>query len=113
MSTNDQAQGATRQSMTRRAFLRRTGWGSVGVTGLIIGRHPSRALAHPPSPYPSWIPASDKPPQRGGILTQRVPRQMIAIEIDRCVLTHLVRRGAQPLQLSEMSGACSEHRVID
>src|SRR5438132_10795830 len=70
MSVHDHAQEATRQSMTRRDFLRRTGWSSVGVTGLIIGRHPSRALAHPPSPYPSWIPASDKPPKRGGILTR-------------------------------------------
>ena len=70
MSANDHAPGATRQSMTRRNFLRRTGWGSVGVTGLIIGRHASRALAHLPSPYPSWLPASDKPPKRGGILTR-------------------------------------------
>ena len=70
MSANDHAKGATRQSMTRRNFLRRAGWGSVGVTGLIIGRHASRALAHPPSPYPSWTPASDKPPKRGGILTR-------------------------------------------
>ena len=70
MSANDHAKGVTRQSMTRRNFLRRAGWGSVGVTGLIIGRHVSRALAHPPSPYPSWTTASDKPPKRGGILTR-------------------------------------------
>src|SRR5262249_58935129 len=70
MSANDQAPEATRQSMTRRTFLRRTGWSSVGMTGLIIGLPPSRALAHPPSPYPSWTPASDKPPKRGGILTR-------------------------------------------
>src|SRR5215467_11885833 len=70
MSANDHAQGATRQSMTRRNFLRRTGWGIIGVTGLLIGRHASRALAHPPSSYPSWIRASDKPPKRGGILTR-------------------------------------------
>src|SRR5215468_5486312 len=70
MSANDHAPGATRQSMTRRTFLRRTGWGSVGVTGLIIGRHASRALAHLPSPYPSWIPPSDKPPKRSGVLTR-------------------------------------------
>ena len=70
MFTNDQAQGATRQSMKRRDFLQRAGWGSVGATGLIIGASRSRALAHPPSPYPSWTPASDKPPKRGGILTR-------------------------------------------
>src|SRR5215813_9857137 len=69
MSTKDQTQGATRQAMKRRDFLKRAGWGSIGATGLIIGASHSPALAHPPSPYPSWIPASDKPPKRGGILT--------------------------------------------
>src|SRR6266851_2674624 len=70
MSSNDQAQGATRQAMKRRDFLQRAGWGSVGVTGLIIGASRSPALAHPPSPYPSWTPPSDKPPKRGGVLTR-------------------------------------------
>ena len=69
MSINDHAQRAMRQSMKRRHFLQRAGWGSVGVTGLIIGASGSRALAHPPSPYPAWSPASDKPPKRGGVLT--------------------------------------------
>ena len=69
MSSNKQAQRATRQAMKRRDFLQRAGWGSVGVTGIIIGASRSRALAHPPSPYPEWIPPSDKPPKRGGILT--------------------------------------------
>src|SRR5262245_43865973 len=70
MSTNDQTHGAARQSMKRRDFLRRAGWGSVGVTGLIIGASRSRALAHPPSPHPAWMPPSDKPPKRGGVLTR-------------------------------------------
>ena len=70
MSSNDPAQGATRQAMKRRDFLQRAGWGSVGMTGLIIGASRSPALAHPPSPYPSWTPPSDKPPKRGGILTR-------------------------------------------
>src|SRR5438128_10582296 len=69
MSNNDQTPEATRQSMKRRDFLQRAGWGSVGLTGLVIGVSRSRALAHPPSPYPEWIPPSDKPPKRGGILT--------------------------------------------
>ena len=73
MSSNDPAQGSIRQSMKRRDFLQRAGWGSVGVTGLIMGVSRSRALAHPPSPYPSWIPPSDKPPKRGGILTRVTP----------------------------------------
>ena len=70
MSTKDQTQGATRQAMKRRDFLKRAGWGSIGATGLIIGASRSTALAHPPSPYPSWIPPSDKPPKRGGVLTR-------------------------------------------
>ena len=70
MSSNDRTQGSIRQSMKRRDFLQRAGWGSVGVTGLIMGVSRSRALAHPPSPYPAWMPPSDKPPKRGGILTR-------------------------------------------
>src|SRR5512134_1051321 len=70
MSANDQVPKAARQSLKRRDFLRHAGWGSVGVTGLIIGASRSRVLAHPPSPYPSWIPPSDKPPKRGGIMTR-------------------------------------------
>src|SRR4029450_7718166 len=70
MSTKDQTQGATRQAMKRRDFLKRAGWGSVGATALTLGPSRSRALAHPPSPYPSWLPASDKPPKRGGVLTR-------------------------------------------
>jgi peptide/nickel transport system substrate-binding protein len=70
MSTNDQAHGAARPSMRRRDFLKRTGWGGVGVTGLMIGLGHSRASAHPPSPYPSWAPPSDKPPKHGGLLTR-------------------------------------------
>ena len=61
MPINDQARGVAPQSMKRRDFVKRTGWGSVGATGLIVGMSRSRALAHPPSPYASWLPASDKP----------------------------------------------------
>ena len=70
MSANTHAHGAIRPSMKRRNFLQRTGWGSVGMAGLILGASRSRALAHPPSPYPSWTPPSAKPPKRGGILTR-------------------------------------------
>jgi peptide/nickel transport system substrate-binding protein len=73
MSANDQAHGAARQPMKRRDFLQRTGWGSVGLTGLIIGASRSRAFAHPPSPHPSWLPPSDKPPKRGGTFTFAAP----------------------------------------
>src|SRR5438552_10906526 len=70
MSSNDRTQGSIRQSMRRRDFMKRAGWGSVGVTVLIIGASGSRALAHPPSPYHAWSPPSDKPPKRGGLLTR-------------------------------------------
>ena len=70
MSSSDRAQRATRQAIKRRDFLKRAGWGSVGVTGILVGVSRSPALAHPPSPYPSWTPPSDKPPKRGGILTR-------------------------------------------
>ena len=56
--------------MKRRDFLKRTGWGSVGATGLIVGMSRSRASAHAPSPYTPWLAASDKPPKRGGLLTR-------------------------------------------
>ena len=70
MATNDQARGTARQPMKRRDFLKRTGWGSVGATGLIAGMGRSRASAHSPSPYAAWHAASNKPPKRGGILTR-------------------------------------------
>jgi len=70
MSANDRTTAATRPALTRRDFLQRAGWGSVGATALILGAQHSRALAHPPSKYPAWTPASDKPPKRGGILTR-------------------------------------------
>jgi peptide/nickel transport system substrate-binding protein len=70
MSNKNHTQGATWQIMKRRDFLKRAGWGSVGVTGFIMGASGSRALAHPPSPYPAWTPASDKSPKRGGVLTR-------------------------------------------
>ena len=70
MSAESQFQRVGRQAIKRRDFLRRAGWGSVGMGGLMLGMSRSRALAHPPSPYPTWVPASDKPPKRGGILTR-------------------------------------------
>src|SRR5262245_19201173 len=73
MSANHQAHGIVRQAMRRRDFLRRAGWGSVGVTGLIMGASRSRAFAHPPSPYPLWVPPSDKAPKRGGTFTFAAP----------------------------------------
>ncbi|MBM3225159.1 MAG: twin-arginine translocation signal domain-containing protein, partial [Candidatus Tectomicrobia bacterium] len=45
MSANDRTTAATRPALTRRDFLQRAGWGSVGATALILGAQHSRALA--------------------------------------------------------------------
>ncbi len=70
MFADDPSQIAARQPVNRRQFLTRLGLAGVAMTGLLIGVGRSRAFAHPPSPYPSWVPPSDKPPKRGGILTR-------------------------------------------
>jgi peptide/nickel transport system substrate-binding protein len=54
--------------VNRRQFLARVGVGAAATTAL-AGRR-SRAFAQAPSPYPDWIPASTKPPKRGGTLTR-------------------------------------------
>src|SRR5499433_2054320 len=69
MTTNDRVHGTIRPSIGRRHFLKQTGWATVAGTGL-VGLSRSRALAHPPSPYAAWHPASDKPPKRGGVVTR-------------------------------------------
>ena len=70
MPGDDQSQRAARRQVNRREFLKRAGWGSLGITGFLVGVGRSRGFAHPPSPYPSWVPPSDKSPKRGGILTR-------------------------------------------
>src|SRR5947207_221284 len=53
--------------LNRREFVRISAAG-VGASGLIAGgRRPAAAAA---SPYPDWLPASTKPPKRGGVLTR-------------------------------------------
>jgi ABC-type transport system substrate-binding protein len=42
---------------------------SVGITAFTVGAR-GRASAQSASPYPDWIPASTKPPKRGGTLTR-------------------------------------------
>ena len=56
------------RSVTRRDFLKRVGWAGAGATVLAVGVSRGRAAAQPASPYPDWIPASPKPPKRGGVL---------------------------------------------
>ena len=55
--------------VTRREFLERTTVGGLAAAALVAGSRPRRASAAA-SPYPDWIPASTKPPKRGGTLTR-------------------------------------------
>src|SRR5260370_33832608 len=55
-----------RSQVNRRDFLKHAGLGTVGMTALVAGARRARAAT---SPYPDWIPASTKPPKRGGVLT--------------------------------------------
>src|SRR5256712_7895611 len=58
----------TRREGTRRASLMRAACATAGMTTLAVGadRNPASAT----SIYPDWIPASPKPPKRGGVLTR-------------------------------------------
>jgi ABC-type transport system substrate-binding protein len=56
--------------VTRRDFLKRVGWTSAGMTVLAVGTGRGYPAAQPAAPYPDWIPASPKPPKRGGVLTR-------------------------------------------
>src|SRR5262245_5951737 len=70
MPADHQGQRAARRQVNRREFLKRAGEGSLWITGFLVGAGSSRGFAHPPSPYPSWVPPSDNSPKRGGILTR-------------------------------------------
>ena len=54
-------------SVNRREFLTRV---AVGTAVLSASAPRARASAQTASPYPDWIPASPKPPKRGGVLTR-------------------------------------------
>ena len=56
------------RSLTRRHFLEGAAATSVAMGALGAGRQ--GAAAQPAAPYPDWIPASPKPPKRGGVLTR-------------------------------------------
>src|SRR6059036_149505 len=68
----------TRRDVTRRDFLKRAGWATAGMTTLAVGA--DRKLASAASTYPEWIPASPKPPKRGGILTWASPWEAPVID---------------------------------
>src|ERR1043165_9127160 len=54
----------------RREFMKTAGWGSAALTAGMLGTGRAPAFAAAPSKYPDWIPASPKPPKRGGTLTR-------------------------------------------
>src|SRR5712692_655572 len=70
MATTDPRPSPRRPQVTRRAFLKRVGWTSAAMTTLAINASRGRPAAQPASPYPDWIPASPRPPKRGGVLTR-------------------------------------------
>ena len=53
--------------LNRRTFLTRAG---LGATALVVGPGRTRAFAQAGTSHPEWIPASSKPPKRGGVLTR-------------------------------------------
>jgi peptide/nickel transport system substrate-binding protein len=56
--------------LNRRTFLARAGWTGLGASALVAGAGRTRASAQAGAKHPDWIPASTKPPKRGGTLTR-------------------------------------------
>ena len=56
--------------LNRRTFLTRAGWGGLGATALVASAGRRRVSAQTATTHPEWIPASSKPPKRGGVLTR-------------------------------------------
>jgi peptide/nickel transport system substrate-binding protein len=56
--------------LNRRTFLTRVGWTGLGASALVAGAGRRRASAQAGTKHPDWIPASAKPPKRGGVLTR-------------------------------------------
>src|SRR3989449_2867478 len=70
MSIADRSASNDGRRLNRRSFLKRAGWGGVGATAFVgASRRPIFAQTTPVS-YPDWIPASIKPPKRGGTLAR-------------------------------------------
>src|SRR5437773_2911273 len=68
MAATDALPRHLRRRVTRREFLDSVAWGGV-AGGVLLGAHARKALAAA-ALYPDWIPASPKPPRRGGTLTR-------------------------------------------
>ena len=70
MSSANHGRPDERHGISRRSFLKRAGWGSVGATALVTGASRRPASAQTPAPYPDWLAASTKPPKRGGTMAR-------------------------------------------
>src|SRR5688572_19559399 len=66
MPTDSPRPVGARRRLSRREFVRISGYG-VGAAALVTGGR-RRALAA--TTYPDWLPASTKTPKRGGVLTR-------------------------------------------
>ena len=67
MAATDPHSTPVHRHVTRRDFIQRVAW-TTAATGVVLGRSPRPAAAA--SKYPDWVPASPKPPRRGGTLTR-------------------------------------------
>ena len=70
MATSTPRQVRPPSVVTRRDFLKRAGVTGAGISALALGAGRGRAVAQTAPSYPNWIPASSKPPKRGGVLTR-------------------------------------------
>jgi ABC-type transport system substrate-binding protein len=68
MAASDARHPSHHLSVTRRDFLGRTG-AAGAAAAVLLGSRPHAARAQG-TQYPDWIPASPKPPKRGGTLTR-------------------------------------------
>ena len=66
MTRVDRSRSDDRVRLNRRSFLTRVGWGGVGATALVGASRRLSSAQTAPVTYPDWIPASTKPPKRGG-----------------------------------------------
>jgi peptide/nickel transport system substrate-binding protein len=68
MPTYEPSRATVPSRVSRRQFIEHVGWGVAGATVVVAGA--GRAPVFAESPYPDWLPASTKPPKRGGTLAR-------------------------------------------
>ena len=67
MPTNGPVPSSSTRRVGRRDFLKTAGWTGVAAAAFVAAPRPACAQA---AQYPDWIPASPKPPKRGGVFTR-------------------------------------------